>query len=176
MSGGGGITQAITSLLQALGVELPPWAMPVFALCMMILLMPWILKNMKTSRARKLLKQATLESGARREEMEQEALSLVSANPTGLLAFADECVRRGRYGLARKALSRLPEGGPKVLRERRKLETQMAPREPATAEAAAAAIERFLSEGLEDEARQRLLRAQRRWPGDPTLVGLADRV
>ncbi|MFT4979840.1 MAG: hypothetical protein ACI8S6_005752 [Myxococcota bacterium] len=171
----GGITQSITSLLLALGIELPPWGMPAAALVLMVLLLPWILKNMKTSRARKLLKRATMESGAARDAMEQEALSLVSDNPTGLLAFADECVRRGRYGLARAALGRLPEGDTKLERERRRLLTQMAPLEPATAEAAAAAIERFLSEGLVEEAERRLQRAQRRWPEDASLVGLSKR-
>lgn len=175
MSGGGGMTQAITDILLALGIELPPWGMPVAALVLMVVLLPWILKNMKTSKARKLLKKATLESGRTRTEMEAQALDLVSDNPVGLLAFADECVRRGRYGLAREALERVPRD-PKFARERRKVAEQMAPREPPTAEAAAAAIERFLSEGLRDEAVRRLQKARARWPEDASLVGLAERV
>lgn len=175
MSGGGGMTQAITDILLLLGIELPPWGMPVAALVVMILLLPWILKNMKTSKARKLLKMAALESGRTRQEMESEALELVSDNPVGLLAFADECVRRGRYSLARDALERVPRD-PRYARERRKVEAQMAPKEPATAEAAAAAIERFLSEGLREEAASRLQKARARWPDHASLVGLVERV
>lgn len=171
MSGAGGITQAITSLLLAVGIELPPWGMPAVALAIMVLLLPLLLKNMKTSRARKLLKRASLEGAQRREEMEREALSLVADNPTGRLALADECIRRGRYALAQELLSHLPTT-PKLHRERRRLMQQMAPREPATAEGAAAAIEHLLEEGLHAEAQRRLQVARRRWPEDASLLAL----
>ena len=171
MSGAGGTMQAVTSLLLAVGIELPPWGMPAIALAIMILLLPFLLKNMKTSRARKLLKRASLQGAQRRVEMEREALSLVASNPTGRLALADECIRRGRYALARELLSQLPDT-PKLRRERRRLLQQMAPHEPATAEGAAAAIEHLLEEGLHDEAHRRLEAARRRWPEDASLSAL----
>ncbi|MEL6342870.1 MAG: hypothetical protein AAFV53_07035 [Myxococcota bacterium] len=178
MQGGGmgGITTALTELLGAMGLDLPPWGMPAIAVALMILLLPWILKNMKTTKARKLLKKAAFERNEARERMEREALDLVSNNPTGLLAFADECIRRGRYPLARQALDRLPGDDPKMRRERRRLMETMAPREPATAAAAAVTIERFLDEELHDEARRRLDRARKRWPEDALLRALAQKL
>ncbi len=172
MRGGAGITKAITDLLAAGGLELPPWAAPAVGLVLMVALMPWILRNMRTSQARKLAKRATFEWGQARDDMEREAISLVSNNPVGLLALAEEFARRGRYPLAREALAALPEGVPKLQRERRRLMEQMAPREPATPEAAVLVVERMLAEGMREEAGNRLTRARRRWPDSEQLASL----
>ena len=179
MTGGGGmggITQAIADLLAAMGITLPAWGMPAVVLGIAVLLLPLILKNMRTSQARKLLVRSRLEGRARREALEQQALSLVSDNPVGMLALADLCVSQGRYGLARDILARLPDAGDTQLRrERRKLEEAMAPREPLTPEEAAVAIERFIEQGQLEEARVRLGRARQRWPEDAGLRALDDR-
>ena len=174
MGGGGGILQAITDLLGALGIELAPWMGPVFAVTVMIILLPWILKNMKTSSARKMLKRASLEGGAKRLEMEQKAIDMVADNPEGLMALAEECRRRGRYGVARQALSKIPEGDVARRRQRRRMLVEMAPRQPETPEAAALVVERLRGEGLADEASARLTKAMRRWPESPDLVALTD--
>lgn len=172
---GSGILSAITDLLSALGIELEPWMGPVFALSMMILLLPWILKNMRTSSARKLLKKASLEGGEKRAEMERQAIALVSDNPEGLMALAEECVRRGRYVVAREALAKIPEDDIKRQRQRKQMLKQMAPRQPETPEAAALVVERLRGEGLSEEAAHRLSKAQRRWPESPILASLASR-
>lgn len=174
MGGGGGILQAITDLLGALGIELAPWMGPVFAVTVMIILLPWILKNMKTSSARKLLKKASLEGGEKRLEMEQKAIEMVADNPEGLMALAEECMRRGRYGVARQALSRIPEDDTQRRRQRRRMLLEMAPRQPETPEAAALVVERLRGEGLAEEASARLSKAMRRWPENPALVVLTD--
>ena len=169
---GSGILSAITDLLSALGIELEPWMGPVFALSMMILLLPWILKNMRTSSARKLLKKASLEGGEKRAEMERQAIALVSDNPEGLMALAEECVRRGRYVVAREALAGIPEDDIKRQRQRKQMLKQMAPRQPETPEAAALVVERLRGEGLSEEAAHRLSKAQRRWPESSILASL----
>ena len=174
MGGGGGILQAVTDLLGALGIELAPWMGPAFAITMMIILLPWILKNMRTSSARKMLKKASLEGGKKRAEMEQRAIDMVADNPEGLMALAEECMRRGRYVVARRALAKIPEQDVKRRRQRRRMLMEMAPRQPETPEAAALVVERLRGEGLAEEATVRLGKAMRRWPESPALVALTD--
>lgn len=174
--GGAGILQAITDLLAALGIELEPWMGPAFALGAMILLLPWILKNMKTSSARKMIKKASLEGGEKRLTMERSALEMVSDNPEGLMALAEECMRRGRYVIAREALTMIPEDDIKRQRQRRRMLKEMAPRQPETPEAAALVVERLLGEGLTEEASRRLGKALRRWPESTILNTLQERV
>ena len=174
MGGGGGILQAVTDLLSALGIELAPWMGPAFALTVMVLLLPWILKNMKTSSARKMLKKASLEGGETRAEMEQKAIAMVSDNPEGLMALAEECMRRGRYGVARQALGLIPEDDIKRQRQRKRMLKEMTPRQPETPEAAALVVERLRGEGLSDEAARRLDKARRRWPDSTVLTALLE--
>ncbi|MFT5682054.1 MAG: hypothetical protein ACI8RZ_002972 [Myxococcota bacterium] len=169
---GSGILSAITDLMSALGIELEPWMGPVFALTMLILLLPWILKNMRTSSARKMLKKATLEGGEKRAEMERSAITMVADNPEGLMALAEECMRRGRYVVAREALRRIPEDDIKRQRQRKHMLKEMVPRQPETPEAAALMVERLREEGLAEEANHRLSKAQRRWPESPILTSL----
>ena len=176
MSGGGGMLQAVTDLLSAMGIELEPWMGPVFAISMMIIMLPMILKNMRTSSARKLIKKAAFEGGQKRADMEAKALSLVVDNPEGLMALAEECMRRGRYTIAKEALGRIPEADIKRQRQRKQMLIEMAPHQPETPEAAALVVERLLGEGLSEEASRRLLKAQRRWPESPTLTELAAQV
>jgi hypothetical protein len=172
---GGGILKAITDLLSALGITLPPWAGPSVALVVMILLLPWILKNMRTSSARKMLKRASIENVERRLELERAAIEMVSDNPEGLMALAEECVRMGRYVVAREALALIPEDDIKRQRQRKRMLKEMAPRQPETPEAAALVIERLLEEGLEEEAQRRLETACRRWPQSSVLASMANR-
>ena len=55
MSGAGGTMQAVTSLLLAVGIELPPWGMPAIALAIMILLLPFLLYFPQSSSAHLIL-------------------------------------------------------------------------------------------------------------------------
>jgi len=164
---GGGLTQAIGEILSIFGITLPPWAAPAFMLCVAILLLPWILRNMRTSRARKLLKRSIMESAEVRQSMEERALTIVDGNAPGLLAVAEESVRRGRFELAKKALTRIPDN--KLKRQRWQLMLEMQPRDPATPDAAVLVIQRLLEAEMVKEARERTERFLRRWPNDTEL-------
>lgn len=172
MNGMGGMSQAISSLLQAMGITLPPWGMPAVALFVMLLFMPLILKNMKTTRARKILKRSAFESGAQRQLMEEQALALVLNNPVGLMSLAEACIQQGRYALARKALRFVPADNRRFQWELHRLRGKMAAVKPTTAAAAASTIAHLQQEGFHAEAQQHLEEALRRWPGDELLLPL----
>jgi len=158
-----GILDALASLLASVGIELPPWGMPVVALAVAAALMPFVLRNMKTSKARKLLKQASILDGHHRQSTEADALALVHDSGPGLVAVADEALRRGRHVVASQAIHRLAELGVEE-KELRRLRLEMAPKMPASVTEMVLVVERFLDAGLVDEARVRLERAERRWP------------
>ena len=54
----GGMTEAISQLMSAMGLDLSPWVAPLFVLVLFFALLPRILRNMRTSKARKMLKRA----------------------------------------------------------------------------------------------------------------------
>jgi len=170
-----GILDALASLLASVGIELPPWGMPVAALTVAAVLLPFVLRNMKTSKARKLLKRASILDGPRRQEAEAEALTLVHDSGPGLVAVADEALRRGRQAVARRAVERLAELGGQD-KELRRLRQEMAPKMPASVTEMVLVVERFLDAGLVDEARVRLGRAERRWPRAPEWDALRGRL
>ena len=95
MNGMGGILDALVELLSALGIELRPWTLSVVALAVMAALLPFILKNLRTGRARKLLKRSRLLGGRERLALESEALDSVGDHPMGLVAIAEEALRMG---------------------------------------------------------------------------------
>jgi len=170
---GGGITKALTELLAAAGIQLDPWVGPAVALGFAILLFPWFLRNIHTSRARKFLKRSAGLGGVVRDEMESQALALVSTNPMGQIAIAEEAVRQGRYRLARDILKELQSEKRSVLRERRRLLVKMEPRDPVTLAAAILVIERLQAQGMQQEALRRVQRFLRRWPEASDLKAMA---
>ena len=170
MSGSGAMTEVISSLLGVLGIELAPWMAPLAALLLMIVLLPLILANMKTSRARKLLKRAHLLNGVEGRALEEEALRLVSSRPMGLVAIADEAIRHGRYGLARDAVARLRETGAQRAHLRRLTEAVDPTPLPPSVNETLLLIERLDQSGLRDEAERRWLAARRRWPRESLFM------
>jgi hypothetical protein len=176
MGSSGGIMQAIYSILEALGVHPPPWAGPVFGLTMMAILMPFILRNFKIGRARKLLQRSRVFQPREREQAGREALSVVRRVPMGLVAVADEAIRQERLGLAREATRRLIATGKSRDHARRLVRTLELDGGPHSAEELMLSLERLESAGLEAEARARLAKGLQRWPEDVRLRSWQDRL
>jgi len=175
MRGLGGLAETISKLLVAFGITLQPWMAPVAVLAIMLVLLPHILRNMRTGRARKLLRQAAMVPGPEGSDLEQRALDLVDGQPMGLVAVAEEAIRRGRMALAREAVRRLADTGRQHAHLRR-LRVELDGRLPATVDEMVLIIERFVDAGMVDEARGRLSRARRRWPDTPDLEALEARL
>lgn len=103
------MTETINQLLGLLGLELPAWGLPVLALVIMVLLLPAILRNMRITKARKLIAKSWIEQPEERMAQEDRAFSLVENDGAGLVAVADEALRRGRMPLVRRAVQGLAQ-------------------------------------------------------------------
>ncbi len=170
MGGMGGMTEAVGQLLAAAGITLPPWAVPAFALALMVLLLPRLLRNMRTGQARKLLGRSRVAEGAEREAIEAQALALVAGHGPGLLGVAEEALRINRKPLARAAiaqLAQLPDLGPGLKRELRRLHAALQDDPLAkapTPEAVVILVEQLVENGMVAEAERKLAHARKRWP------------
>ncbi len=104
----GGISQTINEFMQALGVELPPWAGLAFVLVIVILFFPTFIKNARTQRARKIWKSSFFENIDRRHALQEEALSLVENNVDGIFSLVELAVQASQLQLAERTLERVP--------------------------------------------------------------------
>jgi predicted Zn-dependent protease len=173
MGGMGGISEAISGVLSILGIELAPWMFPAFVAALAVVMSPWLMQNMKTSRARTFLKESRVLDGDARGAMEARALDTVSGSRHGLVAVVEEAHRMRRNALARKALVELREltgTTPEVARLARLTDPEPLPNSPAQL---GLMVEKLRKAGLDDKAGQRLRRGLNRWPDDPWLQALA---
>jgi len=176
MGRSGGILDSIVSILEAMGISLPPWAGPVIALSLMALLLPLILRNFKITRARKILQRSRVFQPKEQSAAGQEALDLVRNIPMGLVAVADEALRQERGLLAREAVRCLVDSGrarDHARRLVRVLEEEGSPGSPAEL---ALLVERLAQEGMLEAAGARLQRGLERWPRDEGLRAWQDRI
>jgi hypothetical protein len=151
------------TFVQLTGVQLQAWMAPVFFLAVGIVLFPLIRRSHRVGKARKRLRLIPYRRLAERRRLEDDALGLVRGHPGGQLELAREAARLGRRDLARRALAAMEASG-KLQRKRLALARELDPPPSHSALDAHAAIELLVREGLLDEARRRLVRAQQRWP------------
>ena len=175
MSGAGGITEALDSLLASAGLTLPPWLIPAIFMVGFLFLLPHIRQNQRTHKARKMIQERTALGGARSETVHQEILALANGNPITFVVIADEAHRRGLTELARKALRALEQTG-KRHADIRRLRTAIDGPMPIFPEAEREAIINLMSKGLFGLAEKRLERAKRHWPNQKMWVELEQKV
>ncbi len=171
----GNLADLVRSLYDLAGVALPPWALVLAAVVALALLVPVIRRNAATDAARRAFSRAQRERGEARDRAEQAALARVHGNPVGLVVVADLALAAGRTAVATEALARL-----RALRrlpaDTLRIQRALDGPQPTTALEAAMVVERLLDQGQEVLARQRLLRAMERWPGDEDLLAQAARL
>ena len=177
MRGSAGILDSVAALLAAAGIDVPPWGFLAFAAAITLVLMPRILANMETGRARRLVKRSRGAEGEDRRQLEQQALEVARDRPATLVAVAEEAIRARRSPLAHEAVRRLASTG-QQRQDLRRLRRELAvePDLPRSAVAAALVIERLLEAGADAEAQRRLRRFLRRWPDDDELQSIAARL
>ncbi len=163
MSGAGGITDALDSLLASAGLTLPPWLIPAVLMVGFLFLLPHIRQNQRTHKARKMIQERTALGGARSDSVHQEILDLADGNPITFVVIADEAHRRGLTELARKALRALENTGKRPA-DIRRLRTAIDGPMPIFPDAEKEAIIDLASKGLFGLAEKRLDRAKRHWP------------
>ena len=124
----GGISQTINEFMQALGIELPPWAGIAFVLIIVTLFLPTFIKNARTQRARKIWKSSFFENIDRRHALQAEALSLVENNVDGMFSLVELALQASQLQLAERTLARVPNQK-KNRREIRRYEFKIAQKE-----------------------------------------------
>lgn len=166
-----GLPGLIDALLNALGVHPAPWVGSVGVVVVALLALPMVRKNLRTDKARRLLKESGRARGGERDRLEAEALAVVDDEVHGLIVVGDTALAMGRKALAEQALARL-RGRRGVPREATvRLERGLDPDAPATPLEALLRVERLREAGAHAAVDEVLRRARERWPGETELEG-----
>lgn len=177
----GGVTlvrDLLVSLWTALGWDVPGWVAPTVVMGLVLLLLPWILRNQRTARARRVMTRAFAATSVRERDAE-EALALRETwdNPDGLLVVGQMAAERGRRPVVDRVVERLAELGARPA-DAARLAAALAPVAPpvATLDEAVLRIERMLENGLLAQAGAALTEARARYPEDAELLALSVRL
>ncbi len=176
MGRSGGMMDSINAILEALNISLPTWAGPFIALNLVVIFMPFILRNFKIGRARKILQRSRILQPEEQIQEGRKALTVVGEIPMGLVAIADEAIRQGRLLLAREAVQRLISTGKERDHARRLVRVLEDDGGPGSAEELTLLLERLFSAGMREKALQRLDKGLRRWPEDAGLRSWQNRL
>jgi hypothetical protein len=167
-----GLPGLIDALLNALDVHPAPWVGSAGVVVVVLFALPMVRKNLRTDRARRLLKEAGRARSPERERLEAEALDVVADEVHGLIVVGDTALATGRRALAEQVLARLRtlRGVPREATVR--LERGLDPDAPATPLDAVLRVERLREAGAHAAADALLARARARWPDDEELKAL----
>ena len=117
----GGISQVINDFMLSLGIELPSWAGVVLIVGLLLLFFPSFSKNAKIKQARILWKSSFFASLEERNRLQEEALTLVENNESGLLGLVEMAIQSSQLKLAEETLSRIEMQKSPPTREIRRL-------------------------------------------------------
>jgi len=173
MGGMGGMLDAVGALAQMLGIELTPTRVMAAIIGIVVVLSPAILRNMRTSHARTVLKESRFVEGDARAALDDRVLEMVKGRKEGLVAVIEEAHRMRRNDLARRALVELRAltgATSEVKRLARLTDPNPLPASPAEL---GLQVEKLRDAGLHDKAADRLRRGLNRWPHDAWLQELA---
>jgi len=171
-----GLSSAITGLFKSLtAMDIPSWAVFGALALLAWYLVPKLAHSMEMDRARRIVKNANMGDGTSMESAKERALKVAGEDPQGLFLLAEEAVRQGRDDLAREAIGRLRATG-KRPKEVTRLERELLGPLPGTVIEAVIVVESHLESGTWALARQKLTRFRTRWPDDPELTALSERL
>lgn len=169
------ISTAIRFVFDAVGVQPRPWMGVAAFVLLALLLGPSVKRSLGAARARKLVVSLADLGPEQRQARSAEILSLVDRNPDGLVAIADEAIRRRQEPLAREAYRRLRNSGGKR-RDQLRLEEELNGPLPRLVEEELDTLERLIAAGALERADQRLNRARAVFPQEVRLLDVARRI
>ena len=146
---------SIVLILAEFGIEWTPLLNGVFIAVVACLMLPFYLRSIRISRARKHLKRAQHLPFEERVALENEAIALVRSTPQALIGLAEQAISIKRYLLAEDILSQLPNK-PKWRRHAQRLQRKMGGKK-AEADQQMQVIQELLDQGLVEAARVKLL-------------------
>lgn len=175
MGGLSTLKTAIEEILLDYGIHVPRWAGLALALFLIAVFLPNIIKNAKVQRARSDMTRLQDLTPEERDRERQRILDMANDNPVGLVAIADEALRKHQTAIARGALERLRQTGKREADVRR-LERALEGDKPRHLLKEVIAIEHLLKAGAREAAATRLAAALLIWPEAPELRELRESV
>lgn len=163
-------------VLQSLGMLLPPWAVAAVGGGLLLLMLPAWVDNMRVKQIRGTIRRMVRADEASRDALAERALRLARRRPTRLESVVERANHYQQLELRRRALQTLrrvdPEKAEYLLEriERDKPKQVFHPIEVVVR------VERLLAEGMVDAAAARLDEALDRYPDDPDLLALRQKV
>lgn len=158
----------IVTVLQGL---LPPWALGLLAVAIVLWLVPRLRGSMRVKRARALLRQAARAAPSDRAGVVDAAFAAAGSDVEALAVLAQDAHTRTMPAVHKRAIAAL-EVTPDGRRAAHRVLRALGREQERTAFELAATIRSLVAEGRIDEARTRLADAHARWPGSADLSAL----
>ena len=175
MGGLGTLKMAIEEILLDYGIHVPPWIGLAIAFGLIVLFLPNIIKNAKVDKARRDMTRLQDLSPEDRDRERERILDMANDNPVGLVAIADEALRKQQTAIARGAVERLRRTGKRAA-DLQRLDRALDGDKPRHLLKEVIAIEHLLKAGAREAAAARLAAALLIWPDAPELRELRETV
>lgn len=171
------MTRAFTDIAQLVGQVVPPWLLGPLAVLLLLAALPLWLRSVRIKQIGGRTRRLIRAEGAERDALVQEIFDLTGDKPALLLAAVEHATRYGQRDVRDRAAAGLRAQGAKL----QDLELLLAKEKPEPKPIphpieVAVNVERMLSEGMVETARERLEQARTRYPDDPDLDALWQRV
>ena len=111
MGGLGTLAKAIEEILLDYGIHVPSWIGLAIAAGLIVLFLPNIIKNAKVEKARRDMTRLHDLTPEARDRERERILDMANDHPVGLVAIADEALRKQQTAIARGAVERLRRTG-----------------------------------------------------------------
>jgi len=172
------VGQGIGDVLAALRMMLPPWALILAGVLIFLWAAPGYFSGIRIKQIRTRVRKASLARGQERDDLIAAAFERAGDDPERLLALADEAKKRRLGSLAQRALDEAAaRGASKNAQEKIRVEIER-PRPNLATDSleVAVRIEGQLDNELWVGAREQLNMALARWPSNPELQRLKERL
>jgi hypothetical protein len=169
--------RGVEDLFTALSMLLPPWAVAAVFVCVIAVVIPMWLKNLKVKRIRALARRMVRADADLRAQYFAEIMTLADTNPDRLESTAQVAIKYGVYDLRNEAIRRLEATGalPEALRKLRAT-FESEPKRALHPLEVAVNVEQLLSENMTEAAREQLDEGLVRFPKDAELNALRRRL
>ena len=171
------MTRILVDIGQTVSSIVPPWAMPfVLGAVALVLLPPWF-ESVRSKQIKGAIRRMVRAEPSLRQSLAERALHLAGTRRIRLLGLVQEAHRYGQHELLENGLKLLAQSE-RGRADAQRIRDQYAPAPPVLRDPleAVVRVESLLQQGLVVAAREQLDAAVRKFPNDPDLKRLENRV